>query len=358
MSRLSELMKIYRNIYNRIISLENLFLAWDTFKHDKGHKKDVGRFDWHLEENIFQLHRDLASKKYHHDRYSSFYITDPKQRHIHKAIVRDRVLHHAIVRILTPIFEPTFIAKSFSCRVGKGTHKGVSAVELMTRQVSKNYTRPCFALKCDIKKFFNSINHRHLLAILERRIADPDTIWLLRDIVGSFRTDLSDVFNDRGLPIGNLTSQLFANVYMNEFDQFVKHELRIQHYARYTDDFVILSSDMDYLLSLLEPIQSFLKRYLDLELHEGKTSIRKLGQGIDFLGYTILPHYRLVRTKTRRRIFKKVDQRIEEYHTGVMSRESLEQSLNSYLGVLCHANEYTMSEDLKNRFWFELKSTN
>ncbi|PIV84404.1 MAG: reverse transcriptase [Candidatus Moranbacteria bacterium CG17_big_fil_post_rev_8_21_14_2_50_44_12] len=144
-------MKNYNNIFEKIISPENLFLAWDSFKSNKRNKADVQRFEWELERNIFQLHRELRRGAYKHGAYSSFYIQDPKQRHIHKADVRDRVLHHAVFSVLDPIFEETFISNSYSCRIGKGTHKGVSALEKFIRQISQNYSKPCFILKCDIK---------------------------------------------------------------------------------------------------------------------------------------------------------------------------------------------------------------
>ena len=183
-------MKIYKDIYNRIISTENLFSAWEAFKDGKGKRRDVLEFESRLEEHIFRLHRDLQSKKYRHGSYSSFYITDPKQRHIHKATVRDRILHHAIFSVINPMFEETFIPTSFSCRIGFGTHKGVSALARMVRVVSRNNTRPCFVLKCDIRKFFDSINHATLIAILQRRIKDKDAMQLLTEIIDSFSTSL------------------------------------------------------------------------------------------------------------------------------------------------------------------------
>ncbi|NIT04539.1 hypothetical protein GTO10_06635 [Candidatus Saccharibacteria bacterium] len=178
-------MKIYRSLFGEIISLENLFRGWEEFRKGKRGKSDVQRFERHLEENIFNLHRDLVNKTYRHGPYRSFYIHDPKQRLIHKATVRDRVLHHAIFAKLNPIFEPTFISHSFSCRVGKGTHKGVEAAAKMLRQVSGNGTKPCFVLKGDIKKFFQSINHAKLIEILARKIKDHDALWLLREIVST-----------------------------------------------------------------------------------------------------------------------------------------------------------------------------
>lgn len=347
-------MKVYDNIFEKIISLDNLFLAWDDFKSDKKQKRDVQEFEWKLEENIFQLHRDLKSKKYRHGPYTSFYLQDPKQRHIHKARVRDRVLHHAIFTVLNPIFEETFIAHSFSCRIGKGTHKGIYAISNFGRRVSRNGFEPCFALKCDIKKFFGSIDHGVLLKTVRERILDRDALWLIEEIVESFVSPHSNLFERKGLPIGNLTSQLFANIYLNSFDQFVKQKLRVKHYGRYTDDFAIISSSEDYLRNLLPRISSFLKDELLLELHPKKVSIRKYRQGFDFLGYVILPHHRVLRTRTRQRIVRKLKERIAEYRQGLISKESLEQSLQSYLGVLTHANTHNFTEHFKNQFWFWL----
>lgn len=347
-------MKIYKNVFEEIISPENLFAAWDKFKINKQKKRDVLKFEWRLEENIFQLHRDLKYHRYKHGIYASFYIRDPKQRHIHKATVRDRVLHHAVFASLNPIFEPTFIPNSFSCRVGKGTHRAVTLLEKQTRQTSQNGFRPCFVLKCDIKKFFGTVDHKTLLNIINKRIKDDEAMWLIKILIASFHSRFSNLFENKGLPLGNLTSQLFANLYLNEFDQFVKGTLRIKNYIRYTDDFVIVAESETYLKNLIAPISFFLSKKLALELHPKKVIIRKFSQGIDFLGYIILPHYQLLRTKTKQRIFKKLKKRFEEYKTGVISAQTLKQSLQSYLGVLSHANTYKLQQELKNQFWFWL----
>lgn len=347
-------MKIYKNVFEKIISLENLFSAWDAFKSDKRNRYDVQVFERNLEENIFDLHRDLKTMKYKHGTYSGFWIRDPKPRHIHKATVRDRVLHHAIFNVLNPIFEPTFIAQSFSCRIGKGTHKGIEALKQATVKINRNGYKNTFALKCDIKKFFNSIDHDVLLKILAGKIKDTDAMWLLSEIVRSFISKDANIFEHKGLPIGNLTSQLFANVYMNEFDQFVKHEIKARYYLRYTDDFVIISDSKEYLEKLIPSISQFLKEKLGLKLHPNKVTIRKFHQGIDFLGYVVLPHYQQLRTKTKKRIFGKVYWRVLEEKQGRISAETLEQSLQSYLGVLSHANSHKLSQKLKNQFWFWL----
>lgn len=347
-------MKIYNDLFSRITSMENLVTAWEEFKKDKSQKPDVQTFEFALEQNLFQLQRELELKQYQHGPYTSFYIRDPKVRHIHKAAVRDRVLHHAVFRILDPIFESTFISNSFSCRIGKGTHKGVLVVKAMMCQESKNYTVPCFVLKCDVRKFFDTIDHETLLEIFKKRIIDPDARWLSEQIIGSFSAGWTNLFNRHGLPIGNLTSQLFANVYLNEFDQFIKHQIKVKHYARYTDDFVIISTDRMYLEGLLNPIKEFLHNRLKLTLHPKKISIRKYRQGADYLGQVILPHHLVLRSKTKRRIFRKLRRQVRECREGKRNETTLLQSLQSYLGVLSHVSAYRLSEKLKNKFWFWL----
>ncbi len=345
-------MKIYNNLFERILSLDNLFLAWEEFRQGKKYKSDIAEFDFYLEKNLFQLRRELKSQTYKHGPYVGFYISDPKLRHIHKASVRDRVLHHAIYSVLSPVFEPTFIPNSFSCRIGKGTHKGVLALQQMMRQESLNYTRKCFALKCDVSQFFASVDHTILLRILKRKIQDKQTIWLLEDIIRSFNNGQTNLFDRQGLPIGNLTSQLFANIYMNEFDQFMKHKLQVRHYARYTDDFVIISSDRSYLEDLLPLIQEFLKTGLALNLHPSKVSIRLCSQGVDFLGYVQFPHHRLLRAKTRQRIFRKLKERTVQYRQDIIEKKTVNGALQSYLGTLQHANAYRLSQELQNQYWF------
>ena len=211
-----------KHTFGDIISLENLLWAWKEFIKGKRKKQDVQEFQLRLMDNIFDLRRDLSDHTYRHGPYQSFAVNDPKPRSIHKASVRDRLLHHAAYRILYPFFDKTFIADSYSCREGKGTHKALNRFREFGHIVSKNNTRTCWVLKCDIKKFFASIDHTVLLNILKSYISDADVIGLLNEIISSF----SSVRPGIGLPLGNLTSQLFANVYMNEIDQFVEHKLK------------------------------------------------------------------------------------------------------------------------------------
>lgn len=342
---------MYKRIFENMTSAEHLFAAWDIFKSEKRNKEDVMDFEQKVEQHIFQLHRDLKNKTYKHGRYTGFYITDPKRRHIHKATVRDRVLHHAIFKTLNPIFEPGFIADSFSCRIGKGTHKGVERLAHMLRAVSRNDTRRCYALKCDVRKFFDSVDHEILLKMLAQRIKDPEAMWLMREIVGSFESGRRDLFHAQGVPIGNLTSQLFANVYMNEFDQFVKRELRARHYVRYTDDFIIVSTDKSELEKLLVPIKQFLQEKLQLQLHPDKIQLVKYRKGVDFLGYVQFTHHRLMREQSKQRMLRKLKHAEQCYRRGKFDEARMNATLQSYLGVLSHADAYRLSETLKNRYW-------
>ncbi len=205
--------------YQYIISLENLLLAWKDFLKGKKLRKDVLDFERNLMANIIELHNELSQKTYKHSDYYAFNISDPKPRSIHKARVRDRLLHHALYRELYPFFDKTFIADSYSCRERKGTHKALQRFKMFSDTVSKNNTRTVWILKCDIRKFFASIDHSVLIGIIKKYISDEDILSLLSGIIGSFHSTRKEV----GLPLGNLTSQIFVNIYMNEFDQFVKH---------------------------------------------------------------------------------------------------------------------------------------
>lgn len=317
--------------YKELISLENLFQAWGEFKKGKGKRKDIQVFERYLEDNLFELYYQLESKTYRHGSYQAFFVHDPKQRHIHKAMVEDRIVHHLFYKYLYSLFDENFIYDSYSCRLEKGTHKAVDRLEKFTRIVSKNYTGDCWALKLDIKKFFASVDHHILINLLKRQIKDPEILWLLKQVIDSFPL---------GIPLGNLTSQVFANIYMNELDQFVKHKLKIKYYLRYADDFILLSCSND-LNQWIECIKDFLRNKLKLVLHPKKIILRKLDWGIDFLGYIVLPHYILPRAKTKRRIFKKLRDK--------MSLENFNQSLQSYLGYLSHTNAHKVSLELKNQ---------
>ncbi|NQT50230.1 hypothetical protein HQ571_06060 [Candidatus Kuenenbacteria bacterium] len=330
-------------IFSQIISIENLFFAWHEFKRGKRKKPDVQKFEFNLEDNLFKLNWILKTGRYKHGHYQQFSINDPKPRIIHKACVQDRVVHHAVFRVLYPIFDKSFIYDSYSCRINKGTHRAVKKLELFTKNTSRNYQFTCFILKCDIAKFFNTIDHQILIALIEKRIRDNPAMDLIREIIYSYRT-----IQDKGVPLGNLTSQLFANIYMNEFDQFVKHELKMKRYIRYTDDFVFIHYDEQYLKEIISRSKDFLWNKLKLKFHPEKISICKLNQGIDFLGYVVFPYHTILRTRSKQRMLAKTHKRLMEYNGGRISRVSFNQTIQSYYGMLQHCHGYSNKEFIKN----------
>ncbi|MBU2219233.1 reverse transcriptase/maturase family protein, partial [Patescibacteria group bacterium] len=325
--------KRLRHEYNNIISIENLLVSWQEFLRGKRKRKDVAEFLLHFSENIFKLHKELADKTYRHGGYQAFKINDPKPRDIHKASVRDRLVHHAIHRILYPFFDKLFIADSFSCRKEKGTHKAINRFRKFHYKTSKNNTKTCWVLKCDIKKFFANIDHKILKNILAKHVNDSDILLLLGQVIDSFHTENK---TGVGLPLGNLTSQLFVNVYMNKFDQFVKHKLKAKYYIRYCDDFIILSEDYNWLNNVISEIKRFLSEKLKLELHPDKIFIKTLASGVDFLGWVNFTDHRVLRTKTKRRILKKIKNNPQN-----------RQSINSYLGILKHCRGYKIAREIK-----------
>ena len=309
--------------YEHIISLENLLEAWKEFRRSKKQRKDVQYFEQNLMANIIALNEDLTTKRYKHSDYEAFNISDPKPRSIHKASVRDRLLHHAIYRILYPYFDKKFIHDSYSCRLYKGNHKALNRFRGLAFIESQNYTKTLWILKCDIRKFFATIDHNSLKNILKRFIYDNDICWLLNKIVDSFEP----IKKGTGLPLGNLTSQLLVNIYMNELDQFVKRDLKIKNYIRYADDFVLMSTNKKYLEDKLRYIVVYLRTKLRLELHPNKVSITTLASGIDFLGWVHFPDHRVLRTTAKKRMFRRIAE-----------MEGKSQTLQSYTGLISHGN--------------------
>jgi len=323
--------------------VENLLFSWQEFLRGKKKRKDVGEFSFKLGGNIFLLHQELKEKTYQHGKYQAFKINDPKLRDIHKAKVRDRLVHHAIYRILYPHFDRKFIFDSYSCRIGKGTHKAIERFLQFGEVVSRNNSQAGWILKGDIRKFFASIDHQILKNILAKYIGDENVLWLLNQIIDSFNTSGG---NEVGLPLGNLTSQLLVNIYLNEFDHFVKRKLKIQYYIRYADDFVIFSEDKEFLENLIPIIQNFLKEELKLELHQDKVFIKTLSSGVDFLGYVNFFDHRVLRKKTKKRMMKKLAKKRKDLKSGLISEKFFEQSWQSYSGVLSHCQSHKIRQKL------------
>lgn len=301
----------------------------------KRKRKDVVDFSLRLSDNLLNLRRSLLIKTYKPDRYFAFKINDPKPRDIHKASVRDRLVHHAVYRVLYSYFDNQFIYDSYSCRLNKGTHRALDRFLGFGARISRNNTRTVWVLKADIRKFFASIDHQILKNILIKYIKDENTLWLLAKIIDSFNTSGKVA---KGLPLGNLTSQLLVNIYLNEFDYFIKRQLKIKYYIRYADDFVIFHEDKKYLENILPIISEFLKRELKLELHPDKLFIKTLNSGLDFLGWINFPSYKVLRQATKKRMFRKLKENSYK-----------EESLNSYLGMISYGNAFKIKKELLSK---------
>ncbi|MFA5124558.1 MAG: reverse transcriptase/maturase family protein [Patescibacteria group bacterium] len=313
--------------FEEIICLDNLLLAWQEFVRGKRNRKDVQEFQLRLMDNLIALHRDLATGAYRHGGYQAFKICDPKSRQIHKASVSDRLVHHAIYRILYPFFDRTFIVDSYSCRLGKGTHKALARFKKFAYKASQNNTHTCWILKGDIRKFFANIDHGILENILAEYIPDKKILGLLDEAIDSF---------NGGLPLGNLTSQLLVNIYMNRFDQFVKHKLKVKYYIRYADDFVIMADDKNYLEKIIPSVDAYLRDKMKLTLHPDKLFIKTLSPGLDFLGWVNFFDHRVFRTASKRRMFR----RVRKNHNP--------ETMNSYLGLLSHGQSYKLQRKIAN----------
>ena len=317
--------------FEELVSIENLLEAWRGFLPGKSSKLDVQQFQRLLIYNIVSLHSDLENGEYRHGAYTHFRISDPKPRDIHKATVRDRLVHHAIYHILYPFFSRIFIADSYSCQLKKGTHRAMERFRFFAGKASSNNTQTCWALKGDIRKFFANIDHNVLLRQLEDYIPDMRIMALLREAIQSFSWKPGI-----GLPLGNLTLQLFVNIYMTSFDQFVKHKLKAVHYIRYADDFVILSRDREWLEGLVPQLAEYLENRLTLHLHPTKVFIKTYASGVDFLGWVHFPRHRILRTVSKRRMLKRIAEH-PEYAT-----------LQSYLGMLRHGSTKKLAEHILN----------
>lgn len=317
--------------FQTVCSFGYLLESFLDFQRGKRSRADVAEFATRLSTNLLRLHRDLSDGTYRHGRYTQFSVNDPKPRLIHKALVRDRVVHHALHRSLSDLFERQFIHDSYASRMDKGTHRALDRFRTLARQVATNHTQTVWVLQCDIQQFFATIDHGVLKAILNRSLVDHQYRWLVGEVIDSFQTRGKPGV---GLPLGNLTSQLFANVYLNQFDQWIKRDLKVRHYLRYADDFVLLHPSRDALTALIPHISSMLEDRLHLTLHPRKVTITSLASGVDFLGWVHFPHHRVLRTTTKRRMLAR------------LVDDSSEPVLASYLGLLSHGNAYGLSQQI------------
>ncbi len=330
-------MKTYKNLFEKVTSLENLYLAYQKARKGKNKRSEVLYFTYNLEKELLIIQRELINQTYKVGEYRDFIIFEPKKREISALPFKDRVVQHAIYNIIEPIFEKIFIFDSYACRKRKGTYVGIKRLEFFLRK-NKNL----YALKSDIKKYFSSINHEILKKIIRKKINDKKLLNLIDKIIDSKNSE-------EGIPIGNLTSQLFANIFLNELDKFVKHGLRIKYYIRYMDDFVILDDEKEKLNEYRIKISEFLQS-LDLKMHEKKCIIFPCKNGVDFLGYVVFKNYKRARKSTVKRGLKNIREKIRKYEKRIIDFEKLIESINSWEAYMNHGNTHLLKKSLNEKF--------
>jgi len=333
-------------LYAELCSYENLELAFKKARKGKTLRDYVIKFEENLEENLNALRIELITKTYNPKPLETFVLRDPKTRTISKADFRDRVIHHAVCNIIEPMFDKTFIYDSYANRKGKGTLNAVKRFDFFKRKTSKNNTRKCFVLKADIKHYFETVEHEILLSLIKRKVKDDEIISLIRIILENHNSKA----RDRGMPLGNLTSQFFANLYLNELDQFVKHKLRAKYYIRYVDDFLILHSSKQILEEFKNIINSFLKEKLNLKLHPDKSRILELSRGVGFLGFRIFYHHKLVRKKNVRKFEDKFRKYKKLYKRELIDREKVVEAFDGWLTFASNADTYKYRKHLVREF--------
>ena len=319
-------MKRHGHLFEQVIAYGNLLAATHRARRGKCTRLAVARIVFDLEPNLLRLQQELRSGSYRMRPYRAFVIREPKRRQICAAHFRDRVVHHAICGVLGPIFEGCLIGDAFACRCGKGTHAAVQRLQQFSRRFR-------YVLLCDVRRFFESVDHEVLKALCRRKLKDRALLSLLDRIIDH---SLPGAEPGKGLPIGNLTSQYFANLYLGELDHFVKDRLRLRGYLRYMDDFAVFADGKTELHRSLTAIRGFLSADLCLELREERTLLAPVTLGVPFLGFRVFPS--VVRLDGRKlvRMRRQVRQREADYRNGQIDEEVLAQSVQGMVGHVCH----------------------
>ncbi len=337
-------MKTYKNLWKQLISYENLWAAFRKARKGKTKKAYVKDFESSLKENLLLLSSELALQTYEPRPLKTIIINDPKTRKISKAEFRDRVIHHALCNIIEPIFDKSFIHDSYANRKGKGALKALQRFDSFKRKVSRNNKRFAFALKADIKRYFESVNQKILLEIIEKKIKDSNVIWLIKRILDNHGE------NGIGMPLGNLTSQFFANIYLNELDTFVKNDLKIKYYMRYVDDFVILHHNKEVLEDYKERIRELLQS-LNLGLHEGKSKIKALSEGVGFLGFRVFYYHKLLKKSNARRSMTRLIALKRLFNKGDINYDSAHARIEGWPTYAKIGNTYKLRNKIWDSFW-------
>jgi retron-type reverse transcriptase len=369
------------------VDLAELFAAYYQCRKNKRNTANALAFEVNLEENLIDLWRELNSGTYQPRRSIAFIIDQPVKREIFAADFRDRVVHHWLIGKLNPLFEKQFIYDSYACRVGKGTHFGINRADRFIRRCSANYTRDCFVLKLDIQGFFMHIDRKRLFNRLQLFIREkyqeqdwPKVLEVTKKMV--FNDPVRNCYQksspkkwvglpaskslfhaapDCGLPIGNLSSQVFANFYMDMFDHFVKHDLGIKYYGRYVDDFIIVHQSKDYLKRLIPILRTFLTEELGLSLHPKKIYLQHYAKGLTFLGVVIKPNRIYIGARTKGNFYEAIQRQnvvIQDHKPGKAEQAQFLSSINSYLGILQHYHTYNLRKKMLWRYlsgyWWNL----
>lgn len=349
-------------MYASLCSYDNLELAFRRARKRKTLKGYVIEFESDLENNLKKLKNELEIFTYVPRKLTTFIVRDPKTRKISASHFRDRVVHHALCNIIAPIFEKGFIYDSFANQKGKGTHIAIKRFERFLGKVcyvkrrraesrerereSNGRSLTGFALKADIRHYFDNVDHAVLMNIIRRRIKDNDVLWLIKTILKNHKIEIAG----KGMPIGNLTSQFFANVYLNELDQFVKHKLKVGYYLRYVDDFIILHRDRRTIENWKEEIDRFLKSNLKIELHPEKSMVVSLENGITLLGFRVFRNYRLLKKSNARRIWRRMERLKQKYDRCEITFEDAQKSFDGWIAYAEFGNTYKLRKRVNERF--------
>jgi len=360
---------------DEIFTFQNLLKCYYQCRKRKRYTIDAAKFELSFEKELLKLEKELKNHTYYPSQSICFVITEPKPREVFAANFKDRVVHHLLVNYLEPIWEPKFIDQSYSCRREKGVHKAIKDLKRYIRKVSRNFQEKAYFLQLDVQSFFPSLKKEILFNLIKRHTKNPDILWLSKIIIfqdptqnyhkkgqlNLFKTipphkSLFKVPKDQGLPIGNLTSQFFANVYLNELDQFVKHQLKVKFYLRYVDDLVLLHQDKEQLKKWRGQIDKFLQERLKLRIHPQKQNLQSIDKGVNFLGYIVKPDYSLV----RRRVVKNLKRKLWNFNwqEHLPQKEEIRQmmaTVNSYYGQFRHANSFGLRQKLWRKNFGKLK---
>jgi len=328
------------NLFWKIVEFENLWEAARKALRGKKNKHSVACFYFDLEKELLSIQDELKNKTYRPRPLRFFTITDPKERTIGASDFRDRVVHHAIFNALEPIFEKSFIDHSYACRKGKGTHRAIAQAQRYCQKFT-------VYLKMDIQKYFENIDHDILNHMLERKFKDPELLWLLTIII----ENSGEENTKKGIPIGSLTSQHFANLYLDSLDHYIKDELGVNGYVRYMDDFILFAHKKTDIHRWHSNVCEFLNEKLNLTVKEAATVIAPVSQGLSFLGFRIFPRLIRIRHENKKRAIRKLKARTKEYQEGLIGEEKFLQSLRSITEHLKTGNTHHLRRVIFNEMF-------